>query len=206
MLNLVLADSELETIPKELWNHPLIVKFSKKKKKHPCNIILDSNYHHRAMKNLEDSYRRGRPDIVHVCLLYALDSLLNKRGELKVFVHTRNNFVFVIKPETRIPRSYNRFIGLFEKVFEEKETEFIYLKRMSLKDFLEGFGEGAMVMHQDGEKFFPKKNATVVVGGFPHGDFLEDLPYKKYSLSRERLSAWTVVSEVLVRWHLNEEL
>lgn len=65
MLNVILADSELELIPKKLWNHPVIKKFVKKRKKDVRYTLLDSSYHHKAMKNLKENYRRGRPDIVH---------------------------------------------------------------------------------------------------------------------------------------------
>lgn len=53
-----------------------------------------------------------RPDITHQCLLMLFDSPLNKAGLLQVYVHTSNNVLIEINPQTRIPRTYKRFAGL----------------------------------------------------------------------------------------------
>ncbi|RLG20801.1 hypothetical protein DRN72_04605 [Methanosarcinales archaeon] len=50
--------------------------------------LLDSSYHHKAMRMLENPDKRGRPDIVHFCLLEALGSPLNVDGKLSTVVHT----------------------------------------------------------------------------------------------------------------------
>ena len=42
-----------------------------------------------------------------------LDSPLNRAGHLRVFIHTRDNVLIDIHPQTRIPRTYDRFAGLF---------------------------------------------------------------------------------------------
>lgn len=39
---------------------------------------------------------------------------------LRVYIHTRNNEIIYVKPETRIPRNYNRFVGLMESLFKNK--------------------------------------------------------------------------------------
>ena len=70
------------------------------------------------MKKLEESERRGRPDIVHFALLEALGSPLNKERLLQTYVHTLKNHVITISPETRLPRNYDRFVGLMEQLFE----------------------------------------------------------------------------------------
>ena len=77
MMHLVLADSELELVPKKIIKHPAVVKGKSK--------ILDVSLHHTAMKILKDWRRRGRPDIVHFFLLLANDSILNKEGKLRVY-------------------------------------------------------------------------------------------------------------------------
>ena len=120
MLNILLVYSALETIPKEIWDHPQIKEYCKKRKRKPSECLLDINYHKKAMKKLEEWWMRGRPDIIHFCLLIALDSILNKEGKLRIFVHTRNNEIIYIKPETRIPRNYFRFKGLIEQLFIKK--------------------------------------------------------------------------------------
>ncbi|RLF26910.1 MAG: 16S rRNA methyltransferase, partial [Thermoplasmata archaeon] len=118
MISFVLAESELEMVPEKLLSHPAVVSSAKRRGKKPEEILLDSNFHHNALKSIEDGERRGRPDIAHVFLLVALESIANKRGLIKdVIIHTRNDDVIYINPKTRIMRSYNRFVGLIEHLF-----------------------------------------------------------------------------------------
>lgn len=41
-----------------------------------------------------------------------LDSPLNRENLLQVFIHTERNVLIKINPQTRIPRTYERFAGL----------------------------------------------------------------------------------------------
>lgn len=41
-----------------------------------------------------------------------LDSPLNRAGFLQVFIRTEKNVLIEINPETRIPRTFERFCGL----------------------------------------------------------------------------------------------
>ena len=120
MLTIVLAESELERIPASLLRHQAIVASAGKRMKKPVDILLDSNYHHSAMRNLPEWERRGRPDIVHLFLLVALESIANKKNFLRVIVHTRNNEMIAFNPTTRIMRNYDRFVGLIEQLFEKQ--------------------------------------------------------------------------------------
>src|SRR4030042_2871445 len=121
MLTIVLAESKLELIPNDILSHPAIASYAKQRNKKPKNLILDSSFHHSAMKDLPEGNRRGRPDIVHIFLLNSLESILNKKEKLKIIVHTRNNEAIFIDSKTRIMRSYSRFIGLFEQLFEKRK-------------------------------------------------------------------------------------
>lgn len=40
------------------------------------------------------------------------DSPLNRAGLLQVYVHSSNNVLIEINPQTRIPRTFKRFAGL----------------------------------------------------------------------------------------------
>lgn len=40
------------------------------------------------------------------------DSPLNRAGLLQVYIHTENNVLIEINPQTRIPRTFKRFAGL----------------------------------------------------------------------------------------------
>jgi len=218
MLTIVLAESELELIPNDILSHPAVTSYASQRNKKPRNLILDSSFHHSAMKDLPEGNRRGRPDIVHIFLLNSLESILNKKEKLKIIIHTRNNEAIFVDSKTRIMRSYNRFIGLFEQLFEKRkivaeEKTLIELKEnFSLEkiienedhDFLITFSEnGKIVELRDyliNLKTKKMKNILCVIGGFPHGDFHSDI--SKYSddiisIFEEKLNALAVSNELL---------
>ncbi|NJE75688.1 16S rRNA methyltransferase [Thermococcus sp. ES12] len=212
MLHLVIADAELELVPRPIRDHPAVVNHAKRRGKKPEEVLLDSTYHHAALKKLPDGERRGRPDIVHICLLNALESIANKEGKLRVYVHTRNDEVIYIKPETRIPRNYNRFVGLMESLFRDlavpKNLELLRMEEKSLVELVEEINpDGIFVMHEDGKAMKPSefgkilsglRNPVVIVGGFPHGDFRSETPWERISLYDAPLMAWAVVNEVII--------
>ena len=214
MLHLVLAEAELELVPEAILDHPAVVNYAKRRGKKPEEVLLDSTYHHSALKKLKDGDRRGRPDIVHVCLLNALESIANKEGLLRVYVHTRNDEVIYIKPETRIPRNYNRFVGLMESLFKNRAVpeglELLRIEEKSLEELIEEIKpDGVFVMHEGGEAKRPDEfgrtlaalqNPLVVVGAFPHGNFRNGIPGEKISLYKAPLMAWTVVNEVIINF------
>ncbi|WP_457750719.1 16S rRNA methyltransferase [Thermococcus sp.] len=217
MLHLVIADAELELVPEEIADHPSVVNYAQRKKKKPTEILLDSSYHHSALKKLPDGDRRGRPDIVHISLLNALESIANKESLIRVYVHTRKDDMVYINPKTRLPRNYNRFVGLMESLFREGEVPrglgLLRLEKKPLSELIDEIGtENVFVMHEGGEFVPPKEfgrllssldEAVVVVGGFPHGDFLSEIPWKKISLYESSLMAWVVINEVLVNFEAN---
>lgn len=57
-----------------------------------------------------------RPDILHQCLLMLMDSPLNRAGLLQVYIHSMQNALIEVNPQTRIPRTFPRFAGLFGKL------------------------------------------------------------------------------------------
>lgn len=212
ILHLVIAESELELPPESILDHPAIVNYARRRGKKPEEILLDSTYHHAALRKLEDGERRGRPDIVHLCLLNALESILNKEGRLRVYVHTRNDEVIYVKPETRLPRNYNRFVGLMESLFKEravpKGLELLRMEEKTLGELVKEINpDRVFIMHEEGKQLKPwefggvladLENPVVIVGGFPHGDFRNPPVGEKVSIYKEPLMAWTVVNEVIV--------
>ncbi len=103
MLHLVLADAELEPIPDNLRNH--------KSLRGNAETLLDASDHHSMMVNLYDGRRRGRPDITHLFLLLANESIACCEGMLRAYVHTRHNRVIYVEPETRIIKHYDRIVS-----------------------------------------------------------------------------------------------
>ncbi len=219
-LTLILVDSELERTPKKLWGDPIIGKYAKQREKLPEEIILDDTYHHGALKKLPDGWRRGRPDIVHFFLNVAQDSILNKLGMLSVYVHTRNNEVIYVRPETRIVKHYMRFVGLMEALFKKKclpseeEPLLILYEDMPINELLEKISpDYVILLSEEGEKRdlvevfreHIEEHVAVLIGGFPKGDFLSpvrNLCDEEISLFEEPLTAWVSTYEAIVRYEI----
>ncbi len=209
MIYILLGHAALELIPKKLWNHPQIKAYCKKRKKRPSECLLDYTYHWKAMMELKNREQRGRPDIVHICLLNALDSILNKERKLKVFIYTQQGFLIEIKPETRVPRNYDRFKGLIEDLFKKKyvpnkDNWLLKLEKVELKDFVQKF-DYIILLDEEGErrevKEIIKGNTLYIIGAFPHGKFPKeyyDLANEVVSIYPKSLSAWVVLNEIII--------
>ena len=218
MLILVLAEAALETVPKPLWSHPAVRQHSKRQRKPPENLLLDRSLHHSAMRRLDDNEKRGRPDITHFALLEALGSPLNKEGLLQVYVHTNNNYVITVNPSTRLPRNYNRFIGLMEQLFQLGEVPsegeaLLKLEQKTLQTLLaETEADYILAFSREGKpktlqetvsSLQAKRRPAVIVGGFPHGHFSETaihLADEVVCVDSEMLEAWTMTSRVIYEY------
>jgi len=218
LLTLILAESALETIPKSLWKHPSIIRHAEKRGKSPEFILLDRSYHHVTMKTLKDDEKRGRPDIVHFALLEALGSPMNKEGFLQVYVHTLNDYVITVASETRLPRNYNRFIGLMEQLFEFKkipptEHPLLTIRKQKLPQLLQTIKPTyVLAFSKEGKpctlenavsKLSSKEKPVAIVGGFPHGHFSEEtskLADETVAIDPQMLETWTVTSRLIYEY------
>ena len=219
MLILVLAESALETIPSEIANHPVIRRNSRRRGKDPSLIILDRSYHHRAMLNLPEGFKRGRPDIVHFSLLSALGTPLIREKLMEIYVHTIANYIIYVNPEVRIPRNYLRFIGLMEQLFQygrvppNSSSPLMKAVRKTLRDLLLELNpnytiaftrRGAIQTLEDTiSRIAGRGKIAVLVGGFPHGGFSEEtlkLVDEAICIDPEALDAWTVVSRIIYEY------
>jgi rRNA small subunit pseudouridine methyltransferase Nep1 len=218
LLILVLAEAALETVPKDLWSHSTVRRHSKRQRKPPEQLLLDRSLHHSAMRRLDNNEKRGRPDITHFALLEALGSPLNKEGLLKVYVHTNKDYVITVDPSTRLPRNYNRFIGLMEQLFQlgKVPSEGEVLLKLEPKtlqqliseteaDYILAFSrEGKQKTLQDAiSSLQSKRRPAVIVGGFPHGHFSETavkLADEVVCVDSEMLEAWTMTSRVIYEY------
>jgi len=116
-LLLVIVEAAVELVPRELLGHPAVRKHAARTGKDPSRMLLDRSYHHAAMRRLEDSAKRGRPDIPYHILLDAVDSPLYASGGLGLYVSTRDGMVLEVGERVRLPRSYHRFVGLLEDLY-----------------------------------------------------------------------------------------
>ena len=218
MLIFILAESALETIPKDLWRHSAVKQHSKKRRKLPQLLLLDRSYHHAAMKTLPENEKRGRPDIVHFALLEALGSPLNKERLLRVYVHTVNDHVIKVKPEARLPRNFNRFVGLMEQLFELGRTPpsgpgLLQLEHKTMPqllhevkpDYVMAFSRKGMPhpLEEAILRLSERERPAVFVGGFPHGRFSEKtvkLANEVVRIDPDMLETWTVTSRVIYEY------
>jgi|YelNatPaOPRAMG01_1025707.scaffolds.fasta_scaffold01609_11 rRNA small subunit pseudouridine methyltransferase Nep1 len=213
MLNIIIADAELELVPKELWSFPDALSYSRRRSKKLSEVLLDSNYMHRAIESVfpGESTRRGRPDIIHTLLLTCQESILNKVGMLRVFIHTRENKVIIVNWQTRIPRSFNRFAGLIEDLFDKKKIQnngLILLEMIdsTIREFISSKGFRNVRIFAPDQKLRSLSDAigiedetTLIIGGFSEGKFRSDLDGlgEKYSIYPEELTIWTVAMEAI---------
>lgn len=221
MLTLVLAEAELEPIPPELCRHPAVIAHARRRGKQPQQILLDSNYDHAALTTLLEGRRRGRPDITHLFLLTALESIVNKQGQLRILIHTRNDQVITISPQTRIMRNYERFLGMMEQLFEKTVVPdanhplLVLEQHMTLTQVVEKQKADSVVvfskegmqikLHEYFRKLTKQKKSDLlcIIGGFPSGSFHTDMntiATAVVSLYPEMLPAWTVAGEILVNY------
>ncbi|MEM3736700.1 MAG: 16S rRNA methyltransferase [Candidatus Bathyarchaeia archaeon] len=215
MLTLIIAESALEVIPEEIRGDPRILAYSKRAGKDPCRMLLDKSYHYAAMGRIDQKEKRGRPDIVHLTLLEALGSPLNLEGLLQTYVHTINDQTITINPKTRIPRNYNRFVGLMEQLFQTGKTPMrgdvlLELKKAELKSLIKSIGASYVyafsrvgrpaTVKEIGVLLRDRRNPAILVGGFPKGHLTPktlEAANDCFCVDPSPLDAWVVVSRVI---------
>lgn len=215
-LVIVLAEAGIELVPQKLWRHPAVRSSAARRGKRPGEILLDVSLHHHAMLGLKDREKRGRPDITHVCLLVALSSMLNRVGLLNVHVYTYQGIWIGISRETRLPRNYNRFVGLVEqlllrgKVPPDSERPLLWAQRLGFKEGLKEIGGSRVILLDEkgatihprelGRALVGEKKPVVVIGAFQRGSFsqeIRDTADDIVSIAPFPLDAWAVVARVI---------
>lgn len=221
MLHVILLESALELVPSEISSLKEIQSYAHSKGKSPTKILLDQSYHGRSMTRLPYSERRGRPDIVYLSLLTLLETPLCKAGNLGIHIHLQDGRMIVVNPEVRLPRNYERFIGLMEQLLirgqvPPKGDPLLSFSPYDLEEVmnrLEGkSSESVSILAlEEGDKktikeltlHFPQNAQVPVIvgiGAFPHGEFskeVERLFDDKIALSSDVMMAWHVCAEVL---------
>jgi len=221
MLILVFVETALETVPRELWRHPTVRESAERRRKKPGEILLDRALHHAAMKNLKDAIKRGRPDILHLSLLEALGTPLNREQLLKVYIHTYGGEVITVSPQVRLPRNYNRFVGLIEQLLLEKRVPMegealLTAEKRGLEQIvkeasptsitaLTSHGEPT-ILREVCSRLAVEEKPMVFVGAYPHGPLNTEtlrLVDKVVSIDPEVLDAWIVTSRLLYQYEVS---
>jgi len=176
------------------------------------------------MKNLKYREKRGRPDIIHACLLNALGSPLNKNGKLKLFIHTINNKIFEFNPKIRIARNFNRFKGLMAKLLidgsiETENSILIAPFEGNLKELISKFENSELYLLSSKGKLIDNykelfvedlaKNYITIIGGFQKSSFSIDitsLSENVISISQHPLDAWIVTNRIITYYELTYKI
>ncbi len=216
MLSLILAESALELVPKELQNHNSVLAYSKRLNKKPSEVILDVSWHFAAMKGIKNVIKRGRPDLIHFCLLEACSIPLYFENKLQIYVHTIDDKVISIEKNVRLPKSYHRFIGLIEKLYstgiiEESGKRLLEMKKMDFGELVNKINpkeiiglstKGAASSYEKLAKVI-SKDSCIVIGGFPKGHFSDQILKKinnLVSVDKNTLEAHVIISRVLYEY------
>uniref|UniRef100_A0A1I8FXZ9 Ribosomal RNA small subunit methyltransferase NEP1 n=1 Tax=Macrostomum lignano TaxID=282301 RepID=A0A1I8FXZ9_9PLAT len=160
-------------------------------------VLLQADRHRDRIKKLGRDPADYRPDIAHQCLLMLQDSPLNRAGLLQVFVRTSRNVLIQVDPQTRIPRTYDRFAGLMVQLLHKLA---IHAAEGDKKPHHgPPAGAGAQVHHLGAGGRQPDRAAepnpvtdqpvVFVIGAVAHGSISADYAEGSVSLSGYPLSA-----------------
>lgn len=203
-------------MPDEITGHPAVKNHARRLQAKPSEMLLDRSYHHAAMKRLPDSWKRGRPDIVHFALMEALSTPLFLDRALRVYVHTINDRIIAIADNLRIPKSYFRFEGLMVNLFKDKLVKsdegaiLMELSEGTFADLVDGIkpdrvvGLSAVGVQSSAQKVAESiagvDHCAFVVGGFAKGHFSEKITGRlgpTFSISGAGLEAHVVIARIL---------
>ncbi len=216
MLSLIIAESSLELVPRELQQHNSVTSHCKKMGKRSSEVLLDNSWHFAAMKGIKNEIKRGRPDIVHFCLLEACSIPLYEEDDIAVYVHTVDDKVISVGSGVRLPKSYHRFAGIIEKLFAEKiiksdDKKLFEMKDMTFSELVDMIqpeqviglsSEGKQNSYDEVAKLCDE-DTCLVIGGFPKGDFSDSTKKRidsLYSVDQRPLEAHVVVARVLYEY------
>ena len=216
MISLIISESALELVPYELEDHPSVVSHARKLGKHSSEILLDNSWHFAAMKGIKNEIKRGRPDIVHFSILEATTIPLYLENKLNLFVHTIDDKVIRFGKNVHLPKSYHRFQGVIEKLYQEKKIisnneMLLEIKEQTFSELLAEIKPSKIVgFSTEGELSSYEKiaaeiseNSCIVLGGFQKGHFSDSIQNQitdLYSIGDESFEGHVVTSRILYEY------
>ena len=216
MLSLILAESSLELVPKELQQHPAVLSHAKKLGKKPSEILLDNSWDYAAMKGIKNEIKRGRPDLLHLCLLQSCSIPLYHKSKIQVYIHTIDDKVIKLGKNVRLPKSFHRFLGLLEKLYKEKTIKvqndiLLEITEMNFSQLIDKINptkvialstEGKQSTYSDVAGKLDD-NSCLVVGGFQKGHFFDSTKNRfddSFKVDLEPLDAHVVIGRTLYEY------
>jgi len=216
MISLILSESALELVPSELKHHPSVVTHAKKLGKYSSEILLDNSWHFAAMKGIKNEMKRGRPDLVHFSILEVTTIPLYLKNKIKLYVHTIDDKVISFGENVHLPKSYHRFAGVIEKLYQEKQIVtnndvLLEIKDQSFSELIDeinptkviGFSTNGISSSYEKIAAEISDNSCLVLGGFQKGHFsdsIEDKITNLYSVGDESFEGHVVVSRILYEY------
>ncbi|KRX96207.1 Ribosomal RNA small subunit methyltransferase NEP1 [Trichinella pseudospiralis] len=155
--------------------------------------LLCSDKHRNFLSRRKDPLNY-RPDITHQCLLMLLDSPLNKAGLLEIYIHTVKNVLIRVHPQTRIPRTFERFVGLMMQL----------LSKLSIR--ATGSPETLLKRLVNIREIVPQAEpVAIVIGALPHGSTLPEYSEEVLKISNYPLSAALTCAKVCTAFEENSK-
>jgi len=164
--------------------------------------LLNCDKHKHLIKKYKKDASACRPDITHQCLLMLLDSPLNRAGKLQVYIHTEKNVLIEINPQTRIPRTFDRFCGLMVQLLHKLSIhasdgpqKLLKVIKNPISDHLPTGCLKLGTSFKAPEVVDPRtvvpgdKPFVVVIGALAHGKVETDYTSEEISISNYPLSA-----------------
>ncbi|XP_027202750.1 ribosomal RNA small subunit methyltransferase NEP1 [Dermatophagoides pteronyssinus] len=165
--------------------------------------LLNTDDHQNLIKKFKKDPMFCRPDILHQCLLMLFDSPLNRAGLLQVYVHSEQNVLIEINPQTRVPRTFKRFAFLMVQLLHK-----LSVRASNSSDKLMRVIKNPITLHlpvgcrRIGTTFksanlvkpkelVPNDNQpiAIVIGAMAHGNVEVDYTESDVSISQYPLSA-----------------
>ena len=217
MISLIISESSLELVPSELKHHPSVISHARKLGKYPSEILLDNSWHFAAMKGIENELKRGRPDLVHFSILEATTIPLYLQNKMKLFIHTLDDKVISFGKNVHIPKSYHRFEGVIEKLYQEKEITtkdddlLLKIEEKTFSQLIDEINPSKVIgFSTQGTKSTYEKIAKeisddtcIVLGGFQKGHFSNSIENKMtdlYSVGDESFEGHVVIARMLYEY------
>jgi len=217
---LVITEAALELVPEKISSHPSILNHAKRRRKTPTSMLLDRSYHHAAMKKMDVAWKRGRPDITYITLLEALGTPLYKRRLVKIFIHTLQDVIIKVSSGVRLPRNYERFLGVFEQLLQvgaapPTGTPLLKAEKGNLKSLIEREKPSRVIalttigkpkpLKKLCEELITIQKPMCLIGGFPKGHFKKEnveLADYRFRINKEHLETWVVASRLIHAYEL----
>jgi rRNA small subunit pseudouridine methyltransferase Nep1 len=168
------------------------------------------------MKGIKNEMKRGRPDLVHFSILEATTIPLYLKNKMKLFVHTIDDKVIYFGQNIHIPKSYHRFEGLVEKLYQEKKIianndVLLEIKERTFSELLDEIAPSKVIgFSTKGTSSSYEKIAAeisddtcIVLGGFQKGNFSDSIKNKitaLYSIGNESFEGHVVVARILYEY------